>query len=340
MKKRERLRKKENVIFLPDMDKRLMEKGLDSLQLKQYREAIEFFSEALQLDPDNHDVYIGLVLAYFELGNLPEAKQLAKEMLKTGIGDYFQVVDLYIMILVQQHQFEEIISTIEALLEEKEVPSDKLEHFTRMLHFSQKMLLEKIEKREDIPEEPEEHADMNLFSLKDPKEQVHIAAQLANQNVRSYIKEIASYLSAQDAQPFFKTMLLNVLKEQEYEKPIIVSKFGINQEIVPNELFELHQHPDYSPIYELISGELENENPVLLENIKVFMDRYFFLLYPFRIESLGGPNNWAAAFHYICLSYLGLDETLSEIAEKYSANEMEVSSAVTLIGQIEEFSSP
>ena len=339
MKKRDRLIKKDNVILLPDLEKRLLEKGLDRLERKHYQEAIEFLSDARELDPDNVDVYIGLVLAYFEMGNLQDANALAKEMLQSGIGEYFQVVDLYIMILVQQHHYEEIILTIEALLEEKEVPTDKLEHFTRMLEFSRKMVDEKLEQPEESFETQESKNQLNLFSLQDPKDQIHVAAMLSNKNVRFYINEITDYLLSLEGQPFFKTMLLNVLKEQEYEKEVTVTKFGLKQLVIPINLFEPHLHPDYSPIYRRMAEELENDDPVLLENITQLMDRYFFLLYPFRIEPIGN-NSWAAAFHYTGLAYLGLEKPLSEFLGLYECEERSVSTAIALIGVIEEFSSP
>ncbi|WP_318508149.1 tetratricopeptide repeat protein [Bacillus sp. T3] len=139
MKKRERFKKNGNIILFPDLDKRLVEKGLDQLKQKNFSAAIELLNEASQLNPDNEDVFIGLVLAYFEAGNYNEANKLAKKLLQTGIGDYFKIVDMYIMILVQQHEYAEIVMTIEALLEEKEVPPEKIEHFMNMLQFSRKV---------------------------------------------------------------------------------------------------------------------------------------------------------------------------------------------------------
>jgi tetratricopeptide (TPR) repeat protein len=339
MKKRERLIKKDNVILFPELDKRLLEKGLERLEEKQFREAIEYLSNAREINPDNEDIYIGLVLANFELGNFQRANDLAKEMLQTGIGDYFQVVDLYIMILVQQHQYEEIIVTIEALLEEKEVPSEKLDHLTRMLQFSRKMVDEKQEESNGELEREEAKQELKLFSILDPKEQIHVAAMLSNKNVRAYLDEVTTFLAAPLGEPFFKTMLLNVLKEQEYEREVVVAKFGMKEVVVPFELFGLHHHPDYSPIYHQISQVLENDDPILLENIKQLMDRYFFLLYPFRLEPLS-VSSWAAAFHYTGLTYFGMEQPLSELELLYDSEEESIRSAIALISRIEEFSSP
>ena len=339
MKKRQRLIKKDNVILLPDLDKRLLEKGLERLEQKQFRESIEFFSDAIQINPENEEIYIGLILANFELGNLQMANELAKEMLQTGIGDYFQVVELYIMILVQQHKYEEIILTLEALLEEKEVPSEKLDHFTRMLQFSRKMVEEKQQESVEELEIEDSIQELKLFSVLDPKEQIHVAAMLSNKNVRAYIVEVKAFLAAPEGEPFFKTMLVNVLKEQEYEQEVVVTKFGREEVVVPFDLFGLQQHPDYSPIYKIICEVLENDDPVLLVHIKQLMDRYFFLLYPFRLEPIGAKS-WATAFHSTGLTYFGMEQPLSTLLSVYQSKEVSVKTAIALISQIEQFSSP
>lgn len=119
MGKRERKNQNNKIILFPGLEKRLLEKGLESFQQKRYQESILFFEEAMEMEPENTDVHIGLVLAYYEAGELEKAKELANKMLQTGIGDYIQVMDLYLMILVQLHQYSEIAAMIEVLLEER-----------------------------------------------------------------------------------------------------------------------------------------------------------------------------------------------------------------------------
>lgn len=337
MKKRERIKKKGNkVILFPDLDKRLLEKGLERLQDKKYREAMELLTEAKEHNPDNEDIYIGLVLANFESGNLTEAKMLAREMLNTGIGEYFQIVDMYIMILNHQQNYSEIVSTIEALLDEREVPPEKVEHFTRILQISRKMEDEKIVQPEPQSHvEQEEYDQLDLFSFLEPSEQIQCAGKLANHNVRYYINEISEYLASENGDPFFKTMLLNVLKEQDYDKEITVRKFGREIAIIPQMLFDVHFHPDLIAISELVSATLEHDDPILLDSIKQLIDRYFFLLYPLRPEK-EEPDAWAAAFHLVTLVYFGQEENPQDIANLYNTEEKAVNAAIEMIGMMEE----
>lgn len=339
MKRRDRSNKG-NIILFPDLEKRLMEKGLEKLQQKEYREAIHLFSEAKNLDPENTEIHIGLVLAYFESGDFKEAKLLSKEMLKEGIGDYFQIVELYISILVQLNEYEEIAAVIEALLEEKEIPPEKFEHFSKMLHFSKKM----IESKKEKPVEEENfyslHEDKkNLFSSQDPKEQILKVAKLSKQNIRPFIEEIKSYFISEEGHPFLKTMLLNILKEQEYEKEVRVNKFGKSETLIPAELTDIREQNKMSEITYKLKDTLENEDPVLFENIKTLIERHFFLMYPFDFGPTD-PAVWAAAYHFIGSEYFGSAHSVGDFAKKYNTSEAEINKALKMIREVEEISYP
>lgn len=339
MKKRGKTQRKDNVIFFPGLEKRLADKGLESLQKKNFAEAITFLEEARGLDADNGDVLIGLVLAYFEAASFHKAKELANEMLLKGIGDYFQLVDLYLTILIQLHEYPEIVSTIEALLEEKEIPPEKLDHFLTILQFSRRMA-ENIqpELNDDLPEEKDLNK-LNLFSLHNLNQQMLVIANLAEKNVRPYIPEIQAYLIAEDGHPFLKTMLLTLLKEQEYDKELTVNKFNISLKIIPTELPEINLQPKMKEIVELLRDRLENSNPVLFENIIGLVERIFFISYPFDLQQ-ENTNAWAAAFHLLAQDYLGIEPEINNISSEYQVSSEKIKLAMAKIREIEEISYP
>lgn len=328
------------IIPFPNLEKRLLEKGLDHLQQKKFLEAIRFFEEALELDSANGDVYIGLVLANFEAGLLQEAKDLAEEMLRKGIGDYLQIVDLYLLILVQLSEYEEIVTAIEGLLEEREIPSEKLERFSRMLHFSRRMAEGKGDQltEEALSNEFSEKS-LNLFVYQDPKDQLLLAAKLSTQNIRPYMEEIKAYLTARNGHPFLKTILLNILKEQEYEKPLQVEKLGWSQTVVPIDLPVIQSQERLKTITGILGSHLEHEDPILFENIKSLAERHFFLLYPFEPDP-ADPHIWAAAYHAVANEYHGIETSLKHTAASYDVSPEKVQEAVSFIRQLEEISSP
>lgn len=330
--------KKDNVILFPGLEKRLLEKGLEYLKQKKYRDAIQFLEQALVHDPENSDIYVGLVLANFEAGSLKQAKQIAAQMLRSGLGDYIQVIDLYLMILVQLNEYDEIVSTIEALLDEKEIPGDKQEHFTRMLEFGRRML-ESGPEMEEAAEVESEGVSLGLFDLQDPKEQVMIAARLTKENIRPYIKEIKEYLASEQGHPFQKTMLLNILKEQEYAEETDVRKFGWEKSFIPSRLPDLKDYIAMNDVIQILGDELENADPVLFENVLSLIERHFFLVYPFDLPN-GEAEAWAAAYHFMANEYYGFDESLESFAELYTSSEKETGEVLAFIRMLEEISYP
>ncbi|WP_102274375.1 tetratricopeptide repeat protein [Cytobacillus massiliigabonensis] len=338
MKKRDRKKLNDKVILFPDLEKRLLEKGLEKMQQKRFREATEHLEEAIRLDPENSDIHIGLVLAYFEWGSLQKAKEIAASMLQKGIGEYIQIIDLYLMILVQLHQYEEIVTTIEILLEEKEIPTEKYENFTRMLEFSRRMAEEKPEK--EAKEEAalvELDKDLDLFALKTQQEQVNMAAKLAERNIRSYVGEINTYLQSKEGSPFFKTMLLNVLIEHDYDKEVTVEKLGRKLSVIPFQLPPIHKQPETELLLNVLSSQIEHEDPILFENIKSLINRHSFILYPFQLETYK-ENVWAAAYHTLVAEYLGsaMDE---DLLMRYQVEIEELKAALLELRQLEEISS-
>lgn len=339
MKKRARKRLNDKVILFPDLEKRLLEKGLESLQQKKFREAVEYLEEANALAPENHDILFGLVLAYFELGLLTKAKELANQMLQMGIGDYIHIVELYITILVQLHQYDEIVTTIEVLLEDREIPKEKFEHFTRMLHFSRKM--EQSKPPIDIESTQDEmiREELNLFFYKDQEEQMKLASQLSERNIRPFIEEIKSYLSSKNGDVFLKTLLLKILIEQQYDKEVIVEKLDRALTVNPASMQHEIIQPQQSKLMQILVEQLEHEDPVLLENLKNLIGRHFFFIFPFQLQPFKDVV-WAAAYHSLAAEYQGISCQLEELTCRYKVKEEDMMRAGLVLMKIEEISSP
>jgi tetratricopeptide (TPR) repeat protein len=339
MKKRERAKRKDNVIFLPGLEKRLTEKGLEYLEMKRFTEAITFLEEAREHEPENSEILIGLVLAYFEAADYKKGKELASEMLLKGIGDYFQMVDLYLTILIQLHEYQEIVTTIEALMDEKEIPPERHDHFLTILQFSRRMADNSPSDESDEELEESNPTALNLFQLKNLNEQMLVVSNLADKNIRPYIDEIKEYLLADEGHPFLKSMLLSLLKEQEYDKAITVNKLNNVATVTPTELEGIQSQPRMKEIERILADRLESSDPVLFENIRAMIERIFFITYPFELEP-EGDSVWAAAFHILGYSYLGIDIDLQEISIDYEVSSQVIEKAMFIIAEIEEISYP
>ncbi|MDQ0270017.1 tetratricopeptide repeat protein [Cytobacillus purgationiresistens] len=340
MRKREKHKREDKVIRFPDLEKRLLERGLESLQEKKFKDAIHFLEEALSISSENEEANIALVLAYFETGDLTPAKEHAERMLQTGIGDYIQVIDIYLMILIQLHQYEEIVTVIEGLMEDKEVPKEKFEHFNRLLEFSRRMSESAVNKgvEEEFEEEDDaDHSVLDLQSITNQKDQLIVAGQLANRNIAPLIEDIQAYLMLSNGQPFFKTLLINVMKEHAYNKEVTVGKMDKNDSFVPEDLPEIDEIPQQKNIENILKEQVENDDPVLYEHIRSIIERHFFMMFPFNLDGYE-DEVWAASYHFLAAEYLGFDDLTDEMVNLYNISKEELHEALAYIKKIEEFS--
>lgn len=339
MKKKGRKKIDGNVILFPDLEKRLLDRGLEQLQKKNYYGAIELLERAKELSPDDADIYTGLVLSYYEAEMLPLAKELAQEMLKKGIGEYFQVVDLYLMILVQLHEYKEILTTIEMLQEEREIPFEKQEHFSKLLAFSRKMVEAKRDQEEGYEEGTmEEEESIQLSVHDDPNKLLLLIAELTHKNIRSHIDEVKKYLQDKEGHPFLKTMLFSILQEQDFGQDIIIEKFGWEMECKPTDVQPFQESTQMEFIRNRLE-KLERKEPTLYQQVSSLLERHLFLLYPFDFQP-AEPSIWAASYHLIGLEFNGFEPSMEEIAEEYGIERKELEKCVVFIKKLEEISYP
>jgi tetratricopeptide (TPR) repeat protein len=340
MKKRPKIKRhKDNIFLFPNVDKLLMEKGLDKLKAKRFTEAIEYLEKALELDQDNEEIALGLIIAYFEAGNLFAAKALAQDSLHKGFGDYFQLIDIYIMILLQLNEYEEIVSTIQALIDEREIPLEKIDNFTKILEFSKRKLESENSKSNQYPIGHDEMKEFNLLQYANLNDQFLAIARLAQANVRVYLSGIKEYLQLEDGHPFLKTMLLQLLKEQEVNEDITLIKFSQTLSINPVQLVPIESFLESPDITNILKLEIEQGNPTLYESIKAIIKRHSFLLFPIE-RNPHNPFIWAASYHFIALEYHGEITSMDKLANKYSVEQDAIRNAILFIRQLEEISSP
>ena len=335
MNKRKQGKRVDNVIPFPNLERRLMEKGLESLHQNKFHEAISLLEQATVLEPYNSESQMGLVLAYFDAGMVDKAKQLVGKMLFEGIGDYFEIMNLYLMLLVQVHKYDEVVSVIEELLVSERIPKEQFENFNRLLEFSRRMLDNPVEKENDQDESS--YQELNLFQYKDPESQMRVAAELNERNILPYLKEMTDYLQSNDGSAFFKSLILNILREHLYDQPVLIQKFGSKITVIPKTLTSLNDNSQLKDLIEVIGQRLENEDPILYDHIKKLMEKQFFLLYPFKLE----PDDvaiWAAAYHSLGNEYYGNRDTDDELMDSYDVLPMDMKKADSFIRMIEEIS--
>ena len=157
-----------------------------------------------------------------------------------------------------------------------------------------------------------------LFNNKSDQELLDTITKLSQMNIRPFIDEIQHYLQQEDTHPFFKTMLLNILKEQEYSQPIEVKKFSIIESMIPSELPDLKEQEYFKKVFGLLEKELSQNDPSLLDMTQSLLERHHFLLYPFEPEK--DIASMTAAYHALAEEYMTGQEVSHKIAEMYDTD--------------------
>ncbi|MFF2458693.1 tetratricopeptide repeat protein [Peribacillus simplex] len=328
------------IIAFPNLGERLIVKGLDELGNRNFKAAAQLFSQAREYEPENDEVCMGLVVSLVELEYYQESKELCIEMLNKGIGDYFQLINIYLMVLLQLGEHQEMVTTIELLFEESQIPFDKEEHFEKMLQFSKRALEDKKEEKERQNQQlSEELQEDELFEGKTDNDMLMVISKLTNINIRPFIPQIEEFLQKDEEHPFFKTMLLNILIDQEYNEEVTLKKFNQSKSVIPSELKSLKETDFYKKVTGLTEEEISQDNPSLFEMVHSLIERHSFLLFPFE----PGPESlpaWAAAYHALAEEYMTGEVFMRELADLYQADEESVADILSNIKEIEEISYP
>lgn len=326
---------KNNIIRFPNLNGRLLEKGMDSLKSKKYDESLSCFEQLLHSDPMHAQGNLGLVLSLVELGRLHEAKKRCDRMLKEGIGEYYDVLQIYLSILVQLSEYITVVSVIEAVLEEQKIPADKAETFYQLLQFSRKVIEQegipevKRDPEPKVNENPDFHTLKELLSSDRADSQWIAVQQLKRLGAEITVPLFESFLIDEKKHPAVKSLILQYLKENQINKIVKLEKYGQTDEVDIAELIELNEHPFYKEVRTLIQDELEQENPSLLDIALAVWKDYALALYPFSPQ----PENKLLWFEASVMAA----SILCGIEESMESEDEELQHAVKLLVELERF---
>lgn len=331
-------RDSDKIIHFPNLKERLFEKGMAYLEAQNFLEASTLLQQAIEMDPTDSPIATAYLIALYESGDYVKAKSLAENLLQEGIGDYYEILDIYLMVLIQLNNHEYVVSTLEALFEEKEVPSDRMEHFMTLLQLSKKVVANGGFTH-TMDQDFESKMELDFLKGQDLHEQMLQLGSLADKNIHPYLDSLIVMLKDEDTHPFLKTIILNVLRENRIELAITVHKLGMEGQFVPIKLSPIQEMPLSIAVHAELKLQLADHNPVLLNQIVEIMNRHGFILYPFEV-SPNAPLLWAAAYRGMGFELYGEDWNKKEVAESLNVEITELEKALTFLHKLEEISSP
>ncbi|WP_332629230.1 hypothetical protein [Halalkalibacter flavus] len=310
-------KKDKKVILYPGLVKRLIEKGMDALKDKDGQAAYDFFLSAEEHEPENPQVLFGKMLSLVELGRLEEAVEHTNSLLKEGIGDYYENLQVHISLLVQLGKYQEVVDILDAVLSENQFPPQFAESFYQLLHFSRQMVgdqvwLNQLEIK-DEPLSPELVGMLHSDSLELQSKALQYLREIDNKGAT---RAIVEFLKDEDRDYVLQSIALKTLEEKECDEIIHIKKQGREKHIVPRDMNNDVQQAFYEKILSYLSNELEHNDPLLYEITKQLSWTHLWSIYPFLPE----PEDvefWGDVFHYCACERIGLEENLEDLIERY-----------------------
>lgn len=327
-----------NLIPFPGLEDRLRHLGFESLEHRQYEKAIHYFTEAANYDPEDEEIGMGLLLAYYEAGAFEKARIHCDDMLSKGIGDYMEIFDIYLMVLLHLQEESKVTDAITMLIEEQQIPDDKLEYYQDLLLLCESRMSKEtplVSSPEKIVEKQSDSViQEKLFNNGNLKEQSFLAAQLAHKNIHPYMEELIVYLKDAQKDPFIQAILFHVLKEHRIEKEIEVQKLHLKGTFIPAHTANVLETPLYLQMLDTLQKIVEQQDPTLYEQITAMMKHHFFLLYPFEPEE-DNALLWSVA--YLLRAQVLYDQTLDikKNCEFYCLDEAALRAALAFVETLE-----
>lgn len=324
------MERSDNVIMFPNLAEKLLQKGLTALEEKSYRDALSYFKQVIELQAENAEAYFGLVVAYMELGNIHEAVEVSQSMLKMGLGDYYELLQIHVTMLIQLARFKEAKEMLEAILLEQKVPSKHLEALYHLLHISRQMTKDDhhVESNETVAVDDRL---LSQFFEGTTTEQLQAFQQLSKQVKKTGVLPAFLRYINEEKNPFIQSMVLQLLKEIGYEEKVIIKKFGESLEIIPTTLEDFFTWRLPQQLVEFIKEKISHENPTLAEYMKQLVWQYYFMVFPFKSSS-DEISLLLSGFEAVASGRIGYDMNEKELAKKYGVT---VQALLEVIDKIE-----
>lgn len=301
----ENLMKPENIILFPKWQQKLEEESIAAIQEKRFEEALEKLDKLLSYQVKKHEIYTGKLICLMELERYDDAQELCESLIEEKDEHYYEYIHIYLTLLFQTNQYEELMETVHNELETGNVPVQLEALFSQLYTMSEKML--KSEENDQF----HFHLDALFDAVNQDNhiEQWRLIQKLSKLNVAPNEK-IIHLLVDEHIHPLNKTAIFLWLKYAGINETIEIHKFGTLMEMKPTDAPDIKE----SELAIMISAEIrevEQENPSLHQVMDTLLHHYLYVLYPITPPVMDAPHIADALFH-VGNEYLNIDTVSME----------------------------
>lgn len=296
------------------------------------------YQEALSLLNDIHDEKT----RYLRLVCLVGLKEYQRAKMEGAIAKvqaeetYYDVVSMYVTTLKELGEYEEAISI---LIEELSMPYIPYEYEMMFNTAYDEILLEKQEAQYVVESKNQifsiEEIDLILKKKECNEDLLYMALdQLQQMNVRLIIPTIKEYLLSPNNHFFAKTLLIEIMIDQQIDEEFELEKFHQYYQINPSYMSLVLQQESYEGIASYLQKGLEDDNPSLFEQCIDYLEYLLYSIYPKEIYD-DEFNVWAATIHYYVATLQSIDVDLADLEIMYFCDRNEIEEKILTLKSVE-----
>ncbi len=317
----------DNIVFFPKLKDRIISLGKKALEEKNYSKALMLCDQLKEMNEHNSQTELAAVACLLEGNKTIEAK-IRCEDLVFGPFESDEAIEVYISILFQLKEYEELQKCIKKLLLQKRIDENQMDKYQAMLSLSNKV----------APERSEHHNEMlNLHNLVENnvsiQKQLEIINELRVIDCGLVINQIEEIVKSSQANPLIQSFILFILQEQSIDHDFEIKK--MNQQMNWNAISDKNEHDHFIvTVVQKLSYVLESEDPSAFELAKTHFQHFMTIYFPFIPE----PNNediWTACFYSIVQEYFDRKVDEDDLFELFKVEYEEVQRAIILVRQFE-----
>lgn len=303
----------------------------DLIQEGQYQEALSMLNDV----HDENTRYLRLV-CLVGLGEYQQAKQEGMIAKANAKETYYDVVSMYVTTLKELGDFDE---AIDILIEELSMPYIPYQYETLFNAAYDQILLDKQESHWEVESKNQIFSIEEIEQIlknKDCNEDLLYMAldQLQQLNIRLIIPTIKDYLRNPDRHYFAKSLLMEIMIEQQVDEEFEVEKFGMIYDFNPSYMPLVLQQNQYAGILRYLQNGLENDNPSLFEQCIEYLEYYLYSVYPKEIYE-EDYHIMAATIHYYVATLQSIDIDYNDLETLYYCDRNEIEEEILALRQIE-----
>ena len=291
----------------------------DLLAEGRYQEALESLE-----DREDEQVRYYRLICLYGLGLYKEGLEEAKAAKMLASDTYYDVLCYYVSFLKENELYEDAINT---LVEELSMPYIPYQYESKLNESYDELLLLKREAYAVYEDQTKilSNDDLELYLTKGASEEIATMAlqQLAAQNIRRFMPSVRLFLKDDERSSIEKSMLLEILKEQEVDEDLEIRKHQHTIDVNPIYLESIVDSYACDYITGLYQTHIEQENPSLYELCLEFLLYYLYDWYP-MLEMIEDYESCACAIHYYVATLSLIEVDKLDLVYMYGADEYAV----------------